>query len=359
MRLSGESFGVVGALSALPLRLAARQLQDRGARMHRGMTRKTTRIVVGRTLLARYDEAEIERRLAPAEATGLPLISENGFLRALGTLPDAGQSNLSRLSLVEQSKLDLRIFDRLALFDAFEHHSEPFSFRDLILARKYAGLVASGAGWAAIARSVHSIGPVGSLTALTLYAEGAERILSRDAHSPAELDGQRLLPLDDGTDDAEDFFGLAEAAEAAGLFGEAATLYRHCVSLDPTDATAAFNEGNCLRVAGDLDGAANAYASALKRDPDFVETWFNYGGLLREQGRIAAARQHLERAVALDAGYADAVYNLAVLEYDTGRLSEARHWWKLYLSLDERSEWARRARAGIALIDRQLRRSAG
>ena len=34
--------------------------------------------------------------------------------------------------------------DLLSLFDAFEHDAEPYSFRDLILARKYAALLAGG-----------------------------------------------------------------------------------------------------------------------------------------------------------------------------------------------------------------------
>ncbi len=45
----------------------------------------------------------------------------------------------------------------------------------MILAKKYAGLVAGGASWSAIARSVHQIGPVGSLTAMTLQA-GTDKI---------------------------------------------------------------------------------------------------------------------------------------------------------------------------------------
>ena len=57
-----------------------------------------------------------------------------------------------------------------ALFDAFERDGEPCSFRDLILARKYAGLIAGGAGWGAIARSVHRFGPAASLTAKALHA---------------------------------------------------------------------------------------------------------------------------------------------------------------------------------------------
>ena len=57
--------------------------------------------------------------------------------------------------------------------------------------------------------------------------------------------------LPEAEDEAEDYFGLAENAEAAELFAEAATLYAHCSAIDPTDATAAFNLGNCLRALGD------------------------------------------------------------------------------------------------------------
>src|SRR5690606_13153859 len=245
------------------------------------------------------------------------------------------------------------------LFDAFENHREPFSFRDLILARKYAGLVQTGASWRDIARSVHEIGPVASLTALTLQPGRRGRIVSRDAHSLAELDGQRILPLDDTPEDDEDYFGLAETAEAAGLFAEAATLYRQCLALDPGDATAAFNLGNCEKATGDTDAALLAYSTAIKRDPEFVEAWFNLGGLLRDLGKTGAARKHLQRAVELDPSYADAIYNLGALEYDAGELPAAREWWRLYLERDAESEWGKRARAGIAVIDRELRKFAG
>lgn len=358
MPVRGQSFGVLGALSVFPLRLAARRVAELGGRLHRGTTRRTTQIVVGRLLLQKHDAAQIERRIAAARDTELPILSEHGFLRLLegGAATRAG---LSRNSLIEQSRLDARVFDYLVLFDAFEHHREPFSFRDLILARKYAGLVATGAGWSDIAKSVHEIGPVASLTALTLQSSGRGRILSRDAHSLAELDGQRILPLDDTGEDSEDYFGLAETAERAGLFAEATTLYRQCLALDPGDATAAFNVGNCEKQTGDTDAAALAYSTAIKRDPEFVEAWFNLGGLLRDLGKTDAARQHLQRAVELDGTYADAIYNLGALEYDAGQLQPARTWWVRYLELDTESDWARRAKAGIAVIERQIRKFVG
>lgn len=358
MQLSEESFGIIGALQAFPLRLAARRVESHGGRLHRNVTRATTAVVFGRTLLARQDEAEIERRVQAVPAAA-KVLSENGFLRLLGSLPPVAAANMTRQAVLDQSGLAGPVFDMLALFDAFEHHAEPFSFRDVILAKKYAGLLATGAAWSAVARSVHQIGPVGSLTALSLHSAGTEKIVSLDAHSFAELDGQRLLALPEGEDEAEDYFGLAEAAEAAGLLAEAATLYAHCSSIDPSDATAAFNLGNCLRALNQSEEAALAYATALKRDPGFVEAWFNYGGLLRDMGKLKSARQHLARAVELDPSYADAVYNLAAIAYDTDDLAAARDYWRRYLELDATSDWAKRARAGIAVADQHFRKIGG
>jgi tetratricopeptide (TPR) repeat protein len=357
MPLRGQSFGVLGALSAIPLRLAARQVAERGGHLHRGARRRSTHIVVGRSLLARHAEREVERRVAEAWDTGLAVLSEDAFLRMLNPEP-ATPADLSRASIIEQARIDPHIFDHLALFDAFERASEPFSFRDLILARKYVGLLAGGASWGEIARSVHEIGPVSSLTALTLQPSARGRIVSRDTHSLVELSGQRILPLDDSPGD-EDFFGLAEQAEDAGNLAAAATLYRHCLDIDPDDATAAFNLGNCERALGDTAAAALAYSTAIKRDPEFVEAWFNLGHLYGDLGKVEAARAHLLRAVQLDGHYADAIYNLGALEYDAGALASARDWWRRYLELDATSKWARRARAGIAIIDSQLRKVAG
>lgn len=359
MRKSDTTIGIVGALSAFPRRLAARAVQSKGSRLRRGNTRHTSTIVLGRTLLDKFSDTEIEGKVARLRETEASLLSENGFLRLLGLLAGPEQSNLTRQSLLDQSKLDAQAFDLLVLFDAFEHHAEPFSFRDLILSRKYAGLLASGATWGAIARSMHRSGPVQSLTALSLHPGGPRRIQALIGDQPAELDGQRILPLTPVEDESEQYFELAEDAEANGLFAEAAVLYGHCLAIDPNDSVAAYNRANCLKAAHDVSDAAAAYMLAIKRDPDFVEAWFNYAGLLREEGKIALAREHLQRAIEIDPDYADAVYNLATLEYDAADLVEARRWWVRYLELDQESEWAKTAARGIAYADAQLRRTAG
>lgn len=355
MAKAGATFGIVGALSAFPRRLAARAVATKGGALRRGITRRTAQVVLGRRLLDKLSEAEIEARVEAL--SGIKVLSENGFLRALGLMPMPERSAVSRQSLLDQSKLDPKAFDLLALFDAFEHDAEPFSFRDLILSKKYAGLLASGATWSAVARSVHRSGPVASLTALSLHPGGPRKIYALEGAAQTELDGQRLLQLEDTADDTEEYFVLAEAAEAAKLYAEAAVLYGHCLALDPGDSVASFNRANCLRAVDDPDEAAHAYLLAIKRDPGFVEAWFNYAGLLRAEGKIAAAREHLSKAIAIDEDYADAVYNLATLEFEAGDLKAARRWWTRYLELDTDSEWARNALRGVQYVDLQMQQN--
>ncbi|TIS07165.1 MAG: O-linked GlcNAc transferase, partial [Mesorhizobium sp.] len=49
MILPGAVFGAVGPLAAFPLRLAAREVERRHAELRRGVTRRTTHVVFGRT----------------------------------------------------------------------------------------------------------------------------------------------------------------------------------------------------------------------------------------------------------------------------------------------------------------------
>ncbi|WP_176478401.1 tetratricopeptide repeat protein [Mesorhizobium sp. WSM3876] len=368
----GAVFGVVGALAAFPLRLAAREVERRHAELRRGVTRRTTHVVFGRTLLAktamtRTGDAAIERRARAEREAGRELISENGFLRLLGLIKAPETSSLSRQSLIDQSRLAGADLDLLSLFDAFEHDAEPYSFRDLILARKYAGLIASGAGWGAIARSVHRSGPVASLTAKSLNLgsqHGRPDAIYLD-DGTSELDGQLLFDLGSpnsgvsGDDTLEELFAEAEAAEEEGRHDDAAALYQRCLAIDPKDAIAAFNRANCLRGAGRAAEAAHDYARAIKLDPGFVEAWFNLAGLMSDEGKVASARRHLQKAIALDKAYADPVFNLARLEFDAGNLAEARRLWVRYLELDAVSEWARLAQKGIQFVDLHMARTAG
>jgi tetratricopeptide (TPR) repeat protein len=359
--VSGKIFGTYGALSALPRRLVAKEVRRRSALLRRGVSRRTSNLVFGRKLLDTAAEAHIEERYDAEVKAGRRPLSENGFLRLLGLMKPVERSELTRQSLLDQSRLEARLFNLLSLFDAFERDEEPYSFRDLILAKKYAGLVAGGANWSAIARSIHRSGPVESLTAMSLQAAGAETIYAVRAEGVSELSGQLVFDLDT-TDDAklEEFFLSAEEAEADGRYEEAAALYQRCLAIDPTDAVAAFNRANCLRAADHHAEAAHDYARAIKLDGSFVEAWFNLAGMMADDGRADSARRHLRKAITLDADYADPVFNLARLEFDAGNLVEARRLWVRYLELDDASGWAKTAARGIQFIDLQaMLKSAG
>ncbi len=350
---AGETFGIVGPLEAFPFRLASKAARHVDAACRRGVSRATTLVVIGRRLAWRGDEAAIERRVDSARSSGRPVVSETGFLRRIGLAADAGTASLARTALIEQSGLSGRKLDLLTLFDAFEGTEDGYSFRDLILARKYAGLLSSGASWSGIARSVHRApGPVSSLTPLTLRIVRGDRILAGPDHAASELDGQMLLPIDGEAEaDIETLFSLAEEAEADGRMAEAAEAYGRCLAVDPGDSTAAFNRANCLAAAGRAGEAQEAYLLALKSDPGFVEAWFNLAGLSARAGDAAGARRHLATAIRLDPGYADAVYNLAASEFEAGDLAAARRWWSRYLELDADSDWATAARRGIRYVD--------
>ena len=46
MSKPGATFGIVGALSAFPRRLAARAVATKGGQLRRGVTRKTSRLIM-------------------------------------------------------------------------------------------------------------------------------------------------------------------------------------------------------------------------------------------------------------------------------------------------------------------------
>ena len=346
------TYAIIGALAAFPRRLAAREVVRQSGVLRGGSARGATHVVFARTLLERMVPDEIVRRFDAVLQAGGTAVGENGFRRRLGLMAVPREGGVSRAALIEQSRLDGRTADLLALFDAFEADSEPFTFRDVILARKYAKLISAGSGWADIARSVHRAGPVASLTALALQGEGTG-VFVLDGERLTEIDGQGLLPFGerDDADQADELFEVAEHYEQAGEHAAAAAAYGAYLALVPSDPVAAFNRANALRAAGDTESGLLAYALAIKLDPGFAEAWFNCGTLLKDMGRADPARQHFARAIALDGRFADPVYSLAALEYDAGNLAEARRWWSRYLELDSTSEWAVRARRGIQLID--------
>lgn len=333
-------YGIIGALEAFPRRLAAREVVRTGGRLTRGVTRQTSHVVLGRSLLGRLPEAEIAARVVEERAAGRTVLGESGFLQALGLLKPA-ELGLARTEIVARSGLAPATFDLLALFGAFERETEPFAFRDLVRARALAALLAGGASWAAAARARPPASARLELGARkALYARHGDRL--------SELDGQLLLGFE--PEEADAAFGAAEQAEREGRLGEAARLYQRCLAADPGDAAAAYNRANCLRGLGEPGEAEHEYLRALQLDPGFSEAWFNLAGLMSERGRPDKARAYLEQAVARDPDYADAIYNLASLAFEAGDLAGAGQLWQRYVALDPDLDWGRLAARGLRYL---------
>ena len=72
MAATVPTLGLVGALRAFPQRLAAKAVATRGGRLRRGITRQTTRVVLGRKLLDK-PEAAIEARIDALNDAGIKL----------------------------------------------------------------------------------------------------------------------------------------------------------------------------------------------------------------------------------------------------------------------------------------------
>src|SRR5690606_8191547 len=97
-------FGIVGALEAFPRRLAARAVEAAGGQLRRGINRQTTHVVIGRKLIDRLSDAEIDARATNLRQHDATLLSERGFLAWLRLLDPPQHSSLTRASLLEQSK---------------------------------------------------------------------------------------------------------------------------------------------------------------------------------------------------------------------------------------------------------------
>jgi hypothetical protein len=352
MQLSGKTIGLIGGLATVPRRLAARDVAQRGGILRHGMTRKTDLVVLGRKLLGRANIEDIEAKLDAIDAAERPVFGEREFLVLLagGEPPFRGSIDAGTLSA--QSGLSLRETRLLAVFGAFEGDGVSFAFSDAILARKYKGLIAGGATWLAIARSLQNAAPATSLTAYTLHHGPSGTIYGERGAIVSELSGQTFLPLEaDHSFDADDLFDAAEDAEAHGERADAIALYRQCLAVDPGDSVAAFNLANCLQVEGREADARHHFVQAIKSDPTFVEAWFNLAALFKQSGDLVSARTHLQRAIAIDPGYADAIYNLAALDFEAGHYAAARAGWQRYRELDSDSEWAEAAGRGIRYVD--------
>ncbi len=167
--------------------------------------------------------------------------------------------------------------------------------------------------------------------------------------------------VDQKSDDATAWAGLALALHASGDAAQALPAYRIALQLAPGDIglrnglgaalldtgdsararevleRAAIdatpwgplwaNLGNARRAEGDLAGAAAALAKARDLEPANATTLANLCAVLSEQGALADAIAAGQAALAVEPGNAAAQINLAAALFDGGAVDQARAQW--------------------------------
>jgi tetratricopeptide (TPR) repeat protein len=139
-------------------------------------------------------------------------------------------------------------------------------------------------------------------------------------------------------------FVEGRAAEERGDDDGAAALYQRALDLDPGLAAAMTNLGTLRYRRGDLSGARTMYEQAIEHDPAQAEARYNLGNLLDDQGDTERAIAELRRVCQQAPDFADAHYNLGLMLARVGGEAQARTAFERYLELDDRSDWAGRAR---------------
>jgi SAM-dependent methyltransferase len=111
---------------------------------------------------------------------------------------------------------------------------------------------------------------------------------------------------------------LAIAAQRAERHQLAFALIGRAIVLDPSRAQPHFALGRMLHQAGRLANATARYARAIELEPTHAEALMNLGIVLKQQGHLDAAAAALQRTLRLRPDDAEALHNLAAVHFARG-----------------------------------------
>ena len=124
-------------------------------------------------------------------------------------------------------------------------------------------------------------------------------------------------------EDSRVYVKLALARERLGRPNKAIADYHKALQINPGDALALNNLGNCAAARGRLDEAATYYQKALESKPDFVDARNNLGVTLGRKGKFGEAIAQFQRVLQLDPTLAAAHRNLGLAFQGKGKTAEA------------------------------------
>jgi tetratricopeptide (TPR) repeat protein len=336
-------------------------VRERGGTPRRGITKSTSVLIVGELGWPLLDTGEPSRSLSLAKRYNVEIASERRFLEWLGrAAPDDQVRSYGAGQIASLSGLPAEVVEAITAFGLLDARGGLYRFRDLSVARQIAELLAAGIPLSSITRSISEIRswiPDADVSRVKLYPAAQDQVIVEHLKVRSDKSGQLMLPVTERADSPDALFEQAQAAEERGDAAAAMRLYRRVMSLDPSDAAAAFNLGNLLVASGQKADAERAFKQAIRADRRFAEVWYNLANLYDEQDRTHDAIDALQRALAIDPDYADAVFNLALILHRHDRHAEAASYWRRYLALDATSDWSSRARRALKLCEMQIARS--
>ena len=125
------------------------------------------------------------------------------------------------------------------------------------------------------------------------------------------------------------YFTFGNALTDQERFGEAISMYRRALELQPDLAVAHYNMGNVLKKQGRINEALTSYLKAVDLEPAAAEPYYNMGNTFKDQGKSNEALSCYKKAIELRPDYAEARCNLGHVFQEKGELDEAvRHYEK-------------------------------
>jgi tetratricopeptide (TPR) repeat protein len=231
-----------------------------------------------------------------------------------------------------------------------------FSFQDLVLLRKAAGLIAARVPPRMVRRTLVALRrqlppgrPLSSVQlvplngqlwardgALTWNPQSNQTVFDLFPELPAPVAPvtlPRRLPEEEGMS-AEGWFKQGCQLEEAASSAAAMQAYRTAIRLDPSHADAHVNLGRLLHTDGKLPEAEDCFRRALDLRPQDAVAAFNLAVAIDDQSRTHDAVVAYQKALELDPRCADAYFNIARLYERLGQKMAALRALKSYRSLE-------------------------
>ena len=135
----------------------------------------------------------------------------------------------------------------------------------------------------------------------------------------------------------EELFQQGNAAQSAGNYTQAESIWRRVIQLYPNNSVAYNNLGLALGNQGKLEEAITAYRQAIQLDRNFAHVYIGLGDALRDQGKLDEAIAAYRQAIQLDRNFAPAYNNLGTALYQQGKLDEEIAAYRQAIQIDPKN----------------------